>query len=352
VPQIKAYKKGSIIYFDGESKSNFVYLLKSGSCLRNKFSLDTCTEERSPLIVGEFFGIKAALGVPIRDETISVENDTTVYIFTPAEFDAVIKKNISIIFKMLKAFSNELRKIHKAIENQMVSDSKDALVNNDDKLFNIGAYYLTRKKYSQALHAYQRYIEHYPNGAKAGEAKDTLERIRDIMSGAVQEDTENSTETADAAPEITANSFLLLENALSYEPEQITDPLTKQFSIVADHYGKMNFSEAFTAFKELESQTEGKVLTGIIAEKTALMKVRLLFYTGNHPESVNEAKAFIKKFSKSVFVNQVMTVIAQVYLSAGKKDNAAAVYKKILDSEKKDQALLDAVKEKMNELKG
>lgn len=176
MPQARSYKKGSIIYFDGEMKTNFAYLLQAGALVRVKLAPESVQPERIPLRVGEFFGIKAALGVLPRDETIEVAADSTVFVFTPAEFDAVIKKNVSIIFKMLRAFSNELRRIHHAIEMYMHADGSPT-VDGAAGLHSIAQYYMVQKNGAQCRYVCERYLEHYPNGSQAAEIQDMLAQL-------------------------------------------------------------------------------------------------------------------------------------------------------------------------------
>ena len=85
--------------------------------------------------------------------------------FTPAEFEQLAAKNTRIITKMLKVFSNQLRRIHKQVQNLLVSDAQ---VNPETGLYQIGEYYLKNKRYGQALHAYKRYLVYYPSGATPG----------------------------------------------------------------------------------------------------------------------------------------------------------------------------------------
>ena len=62
---------------------------------------------------------------------------------------------------MLKVFSNQLRRIHRQVQNLMVSDEQ---VNPETGLYKIGEYYMKNKRYGQALHAYKRYLVYYPTG--------------------------------------------------------------------------------------------------------------------------------------------------------------------------------------------
>ena len=114
--------------------------------------------------MGEFFGVKSALGSYMREETAIVLQDSAVMVFSVPEFEQLASKNTRIITKMLKVFSNQLRRIHRQVQNLMVSDEQ---VNPETGLYKIGEYYLKNKRYGQALYAYKRYLVYYPSGAYA-----------------------------------------------------------------------------------------------------------------------------------------------------------------------------------------
>ena len=245
MPQVREYKKGSIIYFESEKKNTFAFLLKSGVLTRDKLSLETNSFEQSQLVLGEFFGIKGALGVLPRDETIRVARDAIVYIFTAQEFLALISKNISIIFKMMKAFSNELRHIHHAIENILVMDTDIADNNsNAGKLKNIGDYYLKKKKFSQAGYTFNRFLEYYPKHADVREVKQKLSTLSSIIG---VEATPSENTTSASVPDVesisTSNEVvpLFVDPPLTLDEEGAGDEFSKSFNQLVKHYKEKNY---------------------------------------------------------------------------------------------------------------
>ena len=180
MPQKRNFKKGSVIYFEGERKNYYTYLLNKGVCVRSRMSIETGERENIRISVGDFFGVKASLGKFARDETVQVVTDCEVFIFNVQEFEQVIKRNTNIIVKMLKAFSNELRKIHFAIEAQMGDVGSRHDVSTVGKLKEIGEYYFKRKSYTQALYAYKKYSSLEPD--VASEDQELQERIQTVES--------------------------------------------------------------------------------------------------------------------------------------------------------------------------
>ncbi len=170
------YKKGSIVYFEGDIRENSTYLLKNGELIRKKTSISSAIE-KSRIGVGEFFGLKSSLGPIARDETIEALSDCTIYVLSPDEFLSIVKKNMKVLIRSLTAFSNELRKIHKAIEHKLNVKEADL----DDKLLGIADYYREKKAYRQSLYAYNRYLELYPHQPKVGLAKEKIQAIRSML---------------------------------------------------------------------------------------------------------------------------------------------------------------------------
>ncbi len=177
MPKALNYKKDSIIFFDGEKRDHTVYLLKSGSLVRTKISALTALPERTRVNVGEFFGIKAGLGNFPRDETIQALDDAIVYAFTPSEFIAITCKHLKILFKMLTAFSNELRKIHLSVEQKLGTNDKST----EHKFLDIAKYYSKHKKYNYALYALKKHQELYPKSELTEIVKEKLSELKKIL---------------------------------------------------------------------------------------------------------------------------------------------------------------------------
>ena len=172
----RTYKSGSIIYFDGDRSDN-IYILKSGKVFLTSTKLDTGEEIKENVRLGEFFGVKSALGKYPREETAQTVGETTVLVLRTADFEKLILKNVAIVRKMLRVFSNQLRRIHKMVENAL---GQNETTNPAVELFNIAEYYYKNGVYNQALYAYKKYIEHYPD---AGSYSKALQRINEIVTG-------------------------------------------------------------------------------------------------------------------------------------------------------------------------
>lgn len=172
----RTYKAGSIIYFEGD-KSEYVYILKSGRVLLNYVKIDTGEEVKEEVRQGEFFGVKSALGKYPREETAQTIGETVVLVLTLADFERLILRNVNVVRKMLRVFSNQLRRIGKTVRT-VLGESEN--VNPDIELFRIGEHYFKAGDFNKATYAFKKYLEYYPGTEYA---KIAMERIKTISLG-------------------------------------------------------------------------------------------------------------------------------------------------------------------------
>ena len=138
--QTRVYQAGSVVYFAGD-KSDRVYILKEGKAQSIFLSEETGYEAREAINVGEFFGVKSLLGDYPQEDTVQCLSDCVVIIITYEEFENLVAKNKSIIIKMLRVFSNQLRRLNKKV-NKLVEKAEDEEETNQlEGLYNIGEFY-------------------------------------------------------------------------------------------------------------------------------------------------------------------------------------------------------------------
>lgn len=78
-PKAVQYKANSIIYFKGDT-SERVYILKSGKVSLKSNDIETGQEMQEMIQMGEFFGVKSALGKYPREETAIVLTLSLIHI--------------------------------------------------------------------------------------------------------------------------------------------------------------------------------------------------------------------------------------------------------------------------------
>lgn len=116
MPKAMQYTKGSVIYFSGD-KDDRIFILQKGMIILTSTDVETGAPLTECIKEGEFFGVKSALGHFPREESATVITDSICIAMTVQEFENLFSSNKQIIMKMLKVFSNQLRKIHKKIES-------------------------------------------------------------------------------------------------------------------------------------------------------------------------------------------------------------------------------------------
>lgn len=346
MPQLRQYKSGSIIYFEGERKSNFAFLLKQGKCTRSKLSLQTGLMESSPLVEGEFFGIKAAMGILPRDETIRVSSDAIIYIFTPHEFVEIISKNVSIIFKMLKAFSNELRNIHHAIEDIL---KKESDVSEDEgyaaKLNNIGLYYLKKQSYPQAKYIFQKLLDHHSENLDRSKIEKQLGTIESIInegsnSTVAHEDFAPSQgDSVSSSPKVNESnnstsgaSEILLDPEESLQTETGDGEFVPLFNELVNAYKAKDFNGCNGFVDRMNSAIKSPYTQIHLFEKFYLIKSKVAYFNNAYTQAIELSKEFIKNYPKSPWVWNGLLVIAESMLKNANVDTAKLVYSKILSS--------------------
>ena len=116
MPKTMQYTKGSIIYFAGD-KDERIFILQKGSILLTSIDIETGATVVEHIKEGEFFGVKSAFGHFPREETVTVLTDSVTVAMSLSEFEQLFSTNKSVILKMLKVFSKQLRNIHKKTES-------------------------------------------------------------------------------------------------------------------------------------------------------------------------------------------------------------------------------------------
>lgn len=179
MPKSVIYKPNSIVYFQGD-QADRIFIVKSGKVMLKSQDIETGEEVREVLSMGEFFGVKSALGRYPRDETCLTLVDSEILVFTVAEFEQMVLSNTRIIMKMLKVFSNQLRRIHHKVENLL---SKGVETDAETGLFKVGDYYFANRQFQQAAFALNRYLTYYPQGKYASQATLRLQEAERQLKG-------------------------------------------------------------------------------------------------------------------------------------------------------------------------
>ena len=339
-PKAVQYRANSIIYFKGD-QSDRIFLLNAGKVSLSYVDIETGQEVRDLIKMGEFFGVKSALGRYMREETAIVLQDSAVMVFSIPEFEQVASKNTRIITKMLTVFSNQLRRIHRQVQNLMVSDEQ---VNPETGLYKIGEYYLKNKRYGQALYAFKRYLVYYPTGSYATEVTSKIVQAEEYLSrygsgAAASAAPGPAPSAASAAPRAAAAPA-----AASGETSELAQQYYNAVSLVSQE----KYLEAFKAFKKMLDGGPDPEYTA----KAEFEMAKCLFYLKQYDNCIKSFTAIAQKFPKHPELKDALFFVGRSYEEKGDKAKAGGLFKKIISMGPEDDAVVRKVRKALRALEG
>ncbi|MCL2181252.1 MAG: cyclic nucleotide-binding domain-containing protein [Treponema sp.] len=302
MPKPAQYRTGSIIYFQGDPAEK-IFILQTGKVNLGYQDIESGAEVRDAVQPGEFFGVKSALGRYTREENAVALTDATVMVFTVPEFEAVAMANSRIIMKMLKVFSNQMRRVHKQVSKVMAKDEQEPA----DGLFQVGEFYLKNKRYAQAKHVFSRYLTFYPSGKNAIQASKNLE----IAEASLTRYGDGKSAGA-GGPSLSAS----LDSGET----------SKAFSAAVSLVSQGKYQDAFMAFKKIVDANASPDWTA----KASFEIGRCMFLLEKHEECIKYYTNMLTKHPKHPDLKETMYIMGQCNEKIGRTDQAAAFYKKIL----------------------
>ena len=380
----RGYKSGSIIYFEGD-KSEYIYILKSGRVLLTYTKIDTGEEVKEEVRAGEFFGVKSSLGKYPREETAQTIGETSVLVLTMADFERMILRNVNVVRKMLRVFSNQLRRLNKTVRT-VLGESDN--INPDVQLFKIGEYYFKAGDFNKATYAFKKYMEYYPN---TDYSKLAMDRIKTISTGGAipptkpvirppkDEDLTDFTMNNDShdvfsfddkpAPKKEAKPEFSFDSGV-HEPAVASDLSSEMDDFISDDSTLDDFGD-FDGFSSSSAKSapslkdrfeDGmssfdmdnyKDAAGIFLEITnkglpdkaqdKKIYIDAWFHSGicyfklkNYKEAMNSFAEIVKKFSDSERMKESLLYIGDIFTAAGQKEKAITYYNKVANSSPKD----------------
>ncbi|MBN2535625.1 MAG: tetratricopeptide repeat protein [Spirochaetales bacterium] len=309
-PKSITYKPNSIIYFKGDIADR-IFILNNGKVSLNYINIETGQELHEFIKTGEFFGVKSALGRYPREETALVLLDSNVIAFTIDEFEQLVSKNTRVIIKMLKVFSNQLRRIHKQVQNLLYKDDQ---INSETGLYRIGLYYFKSKKYSQALYVFHRYLVYYPSGKYSEDVTTHIHTAEDYLQKYGQ----------GKGPVVTINDT----------PQEVDKPQkSRELSGIGKEYynginlmGEEKYEEASEVFK--------KIIQSNVDEEYSLKSRfeigKCLYYMNNYDHCIKMFTVLLQKYPKHPDLSEALFFIAQSHQKKGNNDRAVSIYRKVL----------------------
>jgi CRP-like cAMP-binding protein len=312
MPKALQFRGGSVIYFQGDAAEK-IYILQAGKVSLNYTDIENGQDIHDLVQPGEFFGVKSAMGRYPREENALVLQDAAVVSFSVPEFEQMAMQNIRIVMKMLKVFSNQLRRVHKQVANLMKNEEQ---LSPEIGLYKTGEYYLKNKQYQQAKYVFSRYLTYYPAGKMAAQAA----KYVDVAEGSASRygDGHGPAPIADVAPAASAAKPPAASRELS--------PAAKAYYEAVSLFSQDKFPQALLAFKKIVDAAEDAEFVA----KSYYEIGRCLFQSGKPDDCIKHFTQMITSYPKHPDLGDALYYMAQSYEKRGDAARAAAFYKKIL----------------------
>lgn len=342
MPKATQYKTNSVIYFQGDVGDK-IFILKAGKILSKSTDIETKEEINELVAPGEFFGVKSALGRYPRDESVMVLADSEVLLFTVPEFEQLVLSNTRIIMKMLKVFSNQLRRMHGKVQNLIgKGQSKDS----ESGLYSIGEYYFTNRQYKSAVHALTRYLTLYPAGKYAVEASGLARKAGQGLSR-----TDSTALFAAAAQEMDDEPDFSPPSPAPVAAPVVgsADPVAaKGFFEAVALANQEKYLDAFKIFQKLVSTNADPEH----AAKAEFEMGRCLVHLKKFDEAIKHLTALIQKYPKHPDLKDALFFIGRSYQGKNDRTWARNFFNKILNLAHEDEPVAVKTRKALKELDG
>ena len=177
MPKAMQYSKGSVIYFSGDNDDR-IFILQKGMIILTSTDVETNAPVTEYIKEGEFFGVKSALGHFPREENATVVVDSVCIAMSVQEFENLFSSNKQIIMKMLKVFSNQLRKVHKKIESILHDDEAEDQFTGMEAVAK--SFYAT-EEYKTCADVCFRFLQRFPDAPNKNNIARTIEMLREVF---------------------------------------------------------------------------------------------------------------------------------------------------------------------------
>jgi TolA-binding protein len=359
MPKAGNYRANSVIYFQGDV-SDRIFVLQAGKVSLNYTDIETGKDVHEIIAMGEFFGVKSALGKYPREENALVMADAQVLQFSVPEFEVFAQANTRIIMKMLKVFSNQLRRVHKQVENLL---EKSEAQSPEAGLFRAGEYYLRNRQYSQSKYVFSRYLTYYPAGKLAEQASRYLEMSESgalkygdgkgpapLIVDASRQDASRQAQgraakheadrTGASAASGSAGGGQGAAAASQAEPAAQKTPGTGLSDAAKNYYDAVSlftsekYREALGGFKKIVEAKED----GEYASKAFFDMGRCLFMLQQYDLTIKHFTQLVQSNPKHPDLVDTLYFLGQSYEKKGDLERAKGFYKKILSMEPDEDA--------------
>ncbi|MDZ4724843.1 MAG: tetratricopeptide repeat protein [Leptospira sp.] len=343
-PIVRNYKGGSIVYFE-KDKAEDIFVLQKGRVVLT-FTNINGVELKEDVKLGEFFGVKSAIGRYPREETAQVIGAATVLVFKVPEFEKFVGDKTHLIIKMLKVFSSQLRQVHRQVREIL---GQGEAKNPAFELMNVAEVFYKNGNYEHAAYAFNQYLNHYPDGMYLDRAK----QLQDLAT--------KRTPFPLTIPELVykpepgANSGKLQEMLKTVpsskdRPTSTVDPNSIQslFDRASTLFNALKYEEAAEIYKTLSSRTDSVTQEEEqMVENSLFMLGKVLYKSKDHPGAIGLFSNFIKKYPKGQLLKENLYHLALATEANGEKDKAIQFFQKVVSIPPLDDSISEDAKKKL-----
>ncbi|PJZ69772.1 cAMP-binding protein [Leptospira perolatii] len=324
-PIIRNYKGGSIIYFE-KDRSEDIYVLRNGRVVLTYTAIDTGYEVKEDVRLGEFFGVKSALGKYPREETAQVIGGATVLVFKLHEFEEFVAEKTHLILKMMKVFSSQLRQVHKKL-GEILGQSEAR--NPAFELMNVGEVFYKNNNLDHAAYAFTKYLDHYPTGPYAGRATELLDLTKKgspypINMPPLVYDAASSRATPDM------QTIMKPAAEKSNLAAGMDNTITSLYNRAHTFLNVGKFEEAAAIFKDLMVRSDFKYDSEKKLVDNALFQMGVCFLKLNNLETASSTfSTYIKKHPSGESVKESLFHLAEIAEQQGDRQRAGMLFGKV-----------------------
>ncbi|XDD50580.1 tetratricopeptide repeat protein [Leptospira sp. WS92.C1] len=325
-PIIRNYKGGSIIYFE-KDKAEDIYVLRNGRVILTFPAVDTGQEVKEDVRIGEFFGVKSALGKYPREETAQVIGSATVLVFKPNEFEQFVAEKTHLILKMMKVFSSQLRQVHKKLKEILgQSDTR----NPSFELMNVAEVFYKNSNLPHAVYAFEKYLQNYPGTAYTGRATELLELARRgspfplNMPPLVYEGSSSR-----VSPETLQN---IMKPAVekSSITQGVDSSITSLYNRAHTLVNVGKHTDAMVIYKDLLNRTDFKFDSEKKLVENSLFQLGVCLLKANELDGANSSfSTYIKKHPSGESIKESLFHLAEIAELQGDRQRARMLYGKV-----------------------
>ncbi|MGL4562439.1 MAG: Crp/Fnr family transcriptional regulator [Brevinema sp.] len=270
------FRAGTYVYIEEQSDSGEFYIIREGRLIEENPLNSLTGEPDLVLSSGDFFGILDCMSRRPRISSMRVLEDTSLITVRYDQFELLIKQMAPVAMKIIRYFSNRLRKYNIAI-GYFTSNSKSHVdLLGYDTLLKVATYYLEQGKKKVAAYGFSKFMTIHPNHPKVHDVEEQLKRLN-----------------------IPKETYLPIQNGIQETYEEGTPIFLEQ-------------EPGFDLYIVLEGQIKitniidnNEVLLGIIKEKDIFGEMAILENTPRSASAIASTRVTLLRINKHNFESHI-----------------------------------------------